>query len=66
MDPVDGKRPLAWQEHESWRLWLTNRLAAALLSAAGTVDEKVAFALERVRHEGVDTTTWIPDDPRNS
>jgi hypothetical protein len=62
MDPyepliVDG------QERASWRLWITNRLACALLharSAARTAVEPWRFALERVRLEGIDTDTWTP------
>lgn len=47
---------------ESWRLWLTHRLARALLSArsASATSEPWRFALERVRLEGVDTDTWTP------
>jgi hypothetical protein len=49
---------------ESWRLWLTHRLARALLSArsvsASEPSEPWRFALERVRLEGVDTDTWTP------
>ncbi|HEV2854963.1 MAG TPA: hypothetical protein VHC97_19380 [Thermoanaerobaculia bacterium] len=46
---------------ESWRLWLTNRLAVALLAARteGRA-EPWRFALDRVRLEGVDTETWTP------
>jgi hypothetical protein len=46
---------------ESWRSWVTSRLASALVAAAaetkGGVDP-VGFALERLALEGVDTTTW--------
>jgi len=46
---------------ESWRLWLTHRLARALLSARSVPDaEPWQFALDRVRLEGVDTDTWTP------
>ncbi len=48
---------------ESWRLWLTHRLARALLSAkasATATGDPWRFALERVRLEGVDTDTWTP------
>lgn len=46
---------------ESWRLWLTHRLARALLDArtAGAA-EPWRFAIERVRLEGVDPETWTP------
>lgn len=46
---------------ESWRLWLTHRLARALLSArAGAQADPWRFALERVRLKGVDTDSWTP------
>jgi hypothetical protein len=58
--PAAERSPLhgAW---ESWRLWLTNRLAVALLAArAEGAAEPWRFALDRVRLEGVDTETWTP------
>jgi hypothetical protein len=51
---------------ESWRAWVTSRLAAALLSAKAAEGDGAcampawSFALERVRLEGVDTHTWSP------
>lgn len=52
-----------WSGRESWRLWLTHRLARALISGpsagAGSA-EPWRFALERVRLEGIDTATWTP------
>ena len=63
-DPPRPRQALDWQERESWRLWLTNRLATALLAAKGARSRAVEpwqFALERVRLEGVDTRTWTPD-----
>ena len=66
VDPPRSQR--SWSEGESWRLWLTHRLARALLAArlaqASDPDaddlEPWRFALERVRLEGVDTATWTP------
>jgi hypothetical protein len=56
-----------WSGRESWRLWLTHRLAVALLSgkAAANNDrglgvEPWRFVLERLRLEGVDTDSWTP------
>lgn len=63
MDPPTPKGAILWQERESWRLWVTNRLAVALLAAkaaATTTMEPWQFALERLRLDGVDTTTWTP------
>jgi len=63
IDPPPDKGALAWQEHESWRLWVTNRLATALVAAKKartTRLEPWRFALERLRLENVDTETWTP------
>ena len=59
---VDPPREESAGGGESWRLWLTHRLARALISAktAGGDSEPWRFALERVRLEGVDTDTWTP------
>lgn len=58
MDPPREESP---QSGESWRLWLTHRLARALISArSAEAEEPWRFALERVRLEGVDTDTWTP------
>jgi hypothetical protein len=65
VDPLPEKGALSWQGPESWRLWVTNRLAIALVSArkniAGTL-KPWQFALERMRLENVDTETWSPRD----
>jgi hypothetical protein len=63
IDPPSEKGALAWQERESWRLWVTNRLATALLAARGAKTgglEPWRFALERLRLESIDTATWTP------
>jgi len=63
IDPRPEKGALAWQERESWRLWVTNRLATALLAARRVQTgglEPWRFALERLRLEDVDTETWTP------
>ncbi|HEV7508761.1 MAG TPA: hypothetical protein VGS07_28030 [Thermoanaerobaculia bacterium] len=57
--PADSK----WSGRESWRLWLTHRLAVALLAVKNAGDTGVEpwrFALERLRLEGVDTGSWTP------
>jgi hypothetical protein len=63
MDPPPTERILAWQEPESWRLWIVRRLAAAMIAAQTDARSTMApsqFALERLRHEGVDVDTWTP------
>lgn len=63
IDPPSSQRILVWQERESWRLWLTNRLATALLAARATPTRELEpwqFALERLRLQGVDPVSWTP------
>lgn len=60
---VDPPPEGSWSGGESWRLWLTHRLAMALLAGkteAGSGVEPWRFALERLRLEGVDTDSWTP------
>jgi hypothetical protein len=69
MDPPSSEWTALAKGAESWRLWLTHRLARALLSARGAAVadtgetaeiEPWRFALERVRLEGIDTDSWTP------
>ena len=63
VDPPAEEQSFGWQSQESWRLWVTNRLAAALLAAKASPASGVEpwqFALERLRLEDVDTDTWTP------
>ena len=63
VDPPPAPQVM-WRENESWRLWVTNRLAIALLSARRSPSSDLAaweFALVRLELDGVDTTTWAPD-----
>ncbi len=63
MDPPRSQRILAWQEFESWRLWLTNRLATSLVAARAATNSAIEpwrFAMERLELQGVDTATWTP------
>jgi hypothetical protein len=64
-DPRPEKGILSWQGPESWRLWITNRLAVALISARSSASGTLQpwqFALERLRMENVDTATWAPTE----
>jgi hypothetical protein len=64
MDPPRNQQALIWQERESWRLWVTNHLATALLSAKqakSSTLEPWQFALERLQLEGVNTVSWVPE-----
>lgn len=63
VDPRAERGALSWQGPESWRLWITNRLAAALVAARKSPPGNIQpwqFALERLRLENVDTVTWAP------
>ena len=63
MDPPRRTRVLSWHEPESWRLWVVRRLAAAMVAAQTASQADLSpgdFALERLRHEGVDVETWTP------
>lgn len=64
IDPPENDRALRWLQRESWRLWVVQRLGAALsiaMLARGTAAiEPWRFAIERVRRQGVDVETWTP------
>lgn len=62
IDPPNRTTP-AWQERESWRLWVTNRLAIALLeyhTHENLTLRASTFALQRMLAEGIDPETWAP------
>jgi hypothetical protein len=63
MDPPKRTQVLPWQERQSWRLWVVNKLATALLAAKAQPSDAVEpwkFALERVRLDGIETNSWTP------
>jgi hypothetical protein len=63
LDPPPNERSLSFQEPESWRFWVVRRLAAAMVAAGsggGTGLSPAEFAVERLRHEGVDVEQWTP------
>ena len=65
IDPPRGEEKTESLELESWRLWVINRLVAALLIAKADSDSSLEpwqFALERIRMEGVDVETWAPSE----
>jgi hypothetical protein len=64
MDPPSAELLLGPLRQESWRLWITNRLAGGLVhaQAAGGPVEPWEFALDRIALEGVDPSTWLPAD----
>ena len=65
IDPPADQRKIPNQERESWRLWVTNRLATAILAAKNSRaedSEPWRFALWRLSLENIDTNTWTPGE----
>ena len=63
IDPPEENEMPPWLVRQSWRLWVSNRLAIALLTARRTPTDRMEpwqFAMQRLRLEGVDTHTWSP------
>jgi hypothetical protein len=65
IDPPRNRRIPGWRGSESWRVWITERLARALLRArviAGDESEPRLAALDRIRAEGIDPAVWLPPE----
>lgn len=64
LDPPRQARAVPWHAPESWRLWVVQRLAAAMSAATTSVvgPGPAAFAVERLRLDGVDVDGWTPSD----
>lgn len=65
VDPPGSEQRFAGQRMESWRMWVTNRLASALLVAKADLCDAIEpwqFALERLKLDGVDTESWTPPE----
>jgi len=63
MDPPRRTQVLPWLERQSWRLWVVNTLATALLVARAHPSDGVEpwrFAIDRVRLDGIETDSWTP------
>jgi hypothetical protein len=64
IDPPGNERVLRWLGGNSWRYWIAQRLGAALSIArfarSASAVEPWAFAIERVRRQGVDVESWTP------
>jgi hypothetical protein len=62
-DPPSETAAPVWLRKQSWRQWICNRLASALMIAKREKSAAMPawrFALERLRLEGVDVVTWAP------
>jgi hypothetical protein len=65
MDPSRDLGRVVWHVDDSWRIWLCNRLASALLAARGAPRHDVPpwrYALGTVALLGIDTRGWFPFD----
>jgi hypothetical protein len=62
VDPPRSRQPLSWQDSESWRVWVTNRLAAALVAAQREppAEPPWRYALQRLELEGVELPGFTP------
>jgi hypothetical protein len=62
MDPPKFDQVMPLQEHQSWRQWLTGRIAVYALAAREDAAENILdFVLRRVRLDRVDPLTWSPN-----
>lgn len=63
LDPPAARRLLSWRPRSSWRSWVVDRLAAAMVEAREERPQAPAWrsALARLELEGVDTASWTPD-----
>jgi hypothetical protein len=62
-DPPMEENVPTWLRRQSWRQWICFRLGSALAIAKREQSAAIPawrFALERLRLEGVDVTTWAP------
>jgi len=60
IDPPRSERVSNWQG-TSWRRWITDRLAVALISArAARSASPTQFALQRMAVEGIEVGSWTP------
>ncbi|WP_344066462.1 hypothetical protein [Microbacterium pumilum] len=58
--PADVKEAGVYPDR-SWRIWLCNRLASAIVETPADADP-IRFALTRIAAAGVDTAEWAPVD----
>jgi hypothetical protein len=61
MDPPRFEQVLAEQQTQSWRQWLTGRIAACVAAAKEAGTDVHSFVRSRIELDGVDPVTWNPD-----
>jgi hypothetical protein len=61
-DPPRSLCISGWAQAESWRGWIADRIALALLQARAftNLDMRCEFALTKLSIEGIDTRDWAP------
>ena len=62
VDPAATEQAFGWRGRQSWRLWITNHLAASLVTVGPGSLPPWKFALDRLSLEGVDPSSWAPAD----
>ncbi len=66
IDPDHGQVSRGWLDHESWRMWVTGRIAAAVARLDRPDRDGDAlwpYVLGRLAVEGVDPVAWTPPEP---
>jgi hypothetical protein len=61
MDPPRFEQVLEHQQYQSWRQWLTGRLAVCVTAAREAGADVHAFVRSRIALDGVDPASWNPD-----
>lgn len=64
VDPPPDARAFGWKGGQSWRIWVSNRLAASMMTASAhrsTVPPS-AFALASLELEGIDPQSFAPTE----
>jgi hypothetical protein len=61
MDPPRFEQVLQAQQLQSWRQWLTGRIAVYLLAARQAGGDVHSFVRNRVQLDGVDPRSWTPN-----
>ena len=61
MDPPPFEQVMPSQQIQSWRQWLTGRVALYALAARETGADAPSFVRERVHLDGIDPATWTPN-----
>jgi hypothetical protein len=61
MDPPRFELTPAGSEHQSWRRWLSERIALYITMARQSDGDVPTFVRQRIALDGVDPVQWIPN-----